>query len=295
MNASHYDYAVIGGDLRQVYLTAELVRAGCSVCQYALCRPPEQICPKLAGAVPTLSLEDACSHSSCVVCPIPLSRDGIFLNQNRSKKNIPLSQLLLYLTPGQLFLAGCIPKEFASPARNKNIRCFDFMKDAALSHFNSIATAEGVLCEAIRLSPKNLHQSRCAVLGYGTCGRTIADKLKGMRCYVTVAAAPDAEICQASPLADQALSLSDLFGQIREYDFIFNTVPALLLNKDVLSRVRPDTAVLDIASAPGGVDFAAAKEFSVTALSCPGLPGKYAPLSSAQAVFASILRAEHKI
>ena len=61
MNVSEYDYAVIGGDLRQVYLAAELARAGHSVCQSALCRPPEQILQGLdANTIPTLSPEDAC-------------------------------------------------------------------------------------------------------------------------------------------------------------------------------------------------------------------------------------------
>ena len=291
MNVSEYDYAVIGGDLRQVYLAAELARAGHSVCQSALCRSPEQILQGLdANTIPTFSPEDACRSSSCVICPIPFSKDGIFLNQNRSKKNYPIQQFLLYLAPGQLFLAGCIPNEFSRTAREKNICCFDFMKDTALSHFNSIATAEGVLCEAIRLSPKNLQQSRCAVLGYGTCGRTITDKLKGMRCYVTVAAAPSLEISQAACFADQSLPLNAFFRQIREYDFIFNTIPATLLTKDILSRIRPDTAILDIASSPGGVDFAAAKELSLAAQACPGLPGKYAPLSSAQAILSSVSR-----
>ena len=55
-------------------------------------------------------------------------------------------------------------------------------------------------------------------------------------------------------------------------------------------QVSPDTVILDIASSPGGVDFAAAKELSVTAAACPGLPGKYAPLSSAQAILACIKR-----
>ena len=96
MNAFHYNYAVIGGDLRQVYLAAALSRKGYSVCQYALCRPLEQVCPASdAEAVFSApSFEDACRNAACIVCPVPFSKDGIFLNQNRSKKNIPLQQLL---------------------------------------------------------------------------------------------------------------------------------------------------------------------------------------------------------
>ena len=166
------------------------------------------------------------------------------------------------------------------------------MKDITLSQFNSIATAEGVICEAIRLSPKNLHSSKCAVFGYGTCGRTITDYLKRMYCSVSVAASPDAERAQAALTADEALDLKACFQSIGEYDFIFNTIPSIILTKDILSRTKPDAVILDIASYPGGIDFTAAKELLVTAMACPGLPGKYAPLSSAKAIRASIERAK---
>ncbi len=41
MNSPQYDYAVIGGDLRQVYLARELAGSGFHVCHYALCQPIE--------------------------------------------------------------------------------------------------------------------------------------------------------------------------------------------------------------------------------------------------------------
>lgn len=288
---SFYDtYAVVGGDLRQVYLAAELSRTGCSVCCHALCRPIEQVCPDSdAGSVLTVSsFEEACRNAACILCPIPLSKDGIFLNQNRTKKNIPLNQFLLHLTPKHRFFAGCIPKEFRAALLKKGVFSFDFMKDAVLNHFNSLATAEGVICEAIRLSPKNLHKSKCAVLGYGVCGRTITDYLKRMYCRVSAVAAPVAERAQAALVADEALDPEAFFSRIGEYDFIFNTIPAVLLTGERLRDMKPDAVILDIASAPGGVDFAAAKKLSVTALACPGLPGRYAPLSSARAILASI-------
>lgn len=294
MNSFHYDYAVIGGDLRQVYLAAELVRTGCHVCQYALCRSLEQVCPdqNVKDVLAAPSFEDACRSASCIICPIPLSRDGIFLNQNRSKKNIPLQQLLMHLTPDQIFCAGCIPKELRIAAREKNLFLFDFMKDITLSQFNSIATAEGVIGEAIRICPKNLHQSKCAVFGYGVCGRTITDYLKRMYSFVTVATDPVSERAQAALTADEALDLKTSLKYIGNFDFIFNTIPSVIFTKDILSRLKPDTVILDIASHPGGIDFNAAKEFPITAMACPGLPGKYAPLSSAKAIRASVGRAK---
>ncbi|MFR3070454.1 MAG: dipicolinate synthase, partial [Enterocloster sp.] len=40
--------------------------------------------------------------------------------------------------------------------------------------------------------------------------------------------------------------------------------------------------VIDIASAPGGEDFEACKRAGIRAKLCPGLPGRFSPLASAQ-------------
>jgi len=287
MNQFRYDYAVIGGDLRQVYLANELEKTGRPVCHFALCQPVKQFFPE-NHSQPFTTLEAAVTNARRIVCPIPLSKDQDSLNQSGVKKNIHFKQLLSLLAPGQLFFAGCIPDDFSKEACKKSILVYDLMKDPILSYFNTIATAEGVICEAIRLSPVNLHKSRCAVLGYGKCVRTLTDDLKSMRCYVTVVSAFEEELAQAVPSADEVLDFSSFSNRIGQYDFIFNTVPALVLTKEALLCANPVTRILDIASFPGGVDFDAAKELNIPAVSCPGLPGKYAPLSSARAILQSI-------
>lgn len=287
MNSFQYDYAVIGGDMRLACLAEELAADGNSICYYALSRPVKQI-SAADRFMAFSSLEAAMSSSKRIVCPIPFSKDQISLNQSSVKKNIPLKQISALLSAGQHFYAGCIPDEFRREALKKGVFAFDFMEDVSLSYFNTIATAEGILCEAIKISPINLHKSKCAVFGYGKCGRTLTDGLKGLSCHVSVAASPPEELAQAALAADEALHINTILSRIEEYDFIFNTIPAVILTRDVLRRMKPSAVILDIASAPGGVDFAAANELSVYAKSHPGLPGKYAPLSSARAMLASI-------
>ena len=48
--------------------------------------------------------------------------------------------------------------------------------------------------------------------------------------------------------------------------------------------------ILDMASAPGGVDYEACKELGISAALLPGLPGKYAPASSAEILAEKIER-----
>lgn len=295
MKYSFYDYAVIGGDMRQVYLAEELAHHANRICHYALCAAPDERRLSDASYVTAAdSLEEICTASPCVVCPIPLCKSRLYINQSAFEEPLYLSQLLAALKPGQFFFAGCIPADFKTAAEEKGVHVFDLMENQSLPFFNSISTAEGVICEAIQRSPLNLHRSRCAVLGYGKCGSTLAHYLKGMFCRVYVAAAPEEERAQAALIADQTGTLKDFENCAGEFDFVFNTIPAPVVTAETLDKMNRSVVILDIASAPGGIDFIAAKRFGIYAYHCPSLPGKYAPSSSGRVLKETIEKILHE-
>ena len=86
----------------------------------------------------------------------------------------------------------------------------------------------------------------------------------------------------AAVAADGIVSDAELAAVIEKADFIFNTVPEMVLTKERMSCAGERTWILDLASAPGGVDHRAAEELGVNAVLLPGLPGRYAPYSSAE-------------
>lgn len=286
-----YDYAVIGGDLRQVYLAEKLANQKKHVCHYALCSPPDaRRCADISSVTAIDSLDEICRISSCIIGPIPFCKKGNFLNQSVLDKDLPVSQILSNLNSGQYFFGGCIPKDFKATAQDKGVHVFDLMDIPSLALFNSIATAEGAICEAIKRSPLNLHQSSCAVLGYGTCGRMLAYYLNGMFCNLYVAARKENDRAEASLLGAKTGSLEDFETRAGTFDFIFNTIPSVVINSHVLAKMKNTITIIDIASAPGGVDFASAQKLGINAALCPGLPGKYAPASSAEAIKETIER-----
>ncbi len=65
---------------------------------------------------------------------------------------------------------------------------------------------------------------------------------------------------------------------------VINTVPAPMLTAARVAGMKPDALILDLASAPGGTDFEAARAFGIRALTAPGLPGKWSPQTAAEAV-----------
>lgn len=153
-----------------------------------------------------------------------------------------------------------------------------------LAIYNSIATAEGAIAEAITKSGRSLHHSQCLVLGYGRCAKTLSSFLKGLSCRLTVCARRPEILAEAAILADNTVNFESLPSSLEHCDHIFNTVPALVLQKEHLKKLPKHTVIIDIASSPGGVDYAAARELNIPAYLCPGLPGKYSPVSSGEAI-----------
>ena len=189
MSSFSYDFSVLGGDARQVFLAEMLAESGRSLCHYALASQPNN-CSSVSEHVSIVreapSLEEACIHSGSVICPFPFTKNGADVSVENSIYRFSIQTLLHLLRPGQSLFAGGIPSSFKKEAAENNVAVFDYADDISLPVYNSISTAEGAICEAILHSPFNLHKSRCAVLGFGKCGHSIVYRLKGLSANVSV-------------------------------------------------------------------------------------------------------------
>lgn len=281
MKKRRYDFAVIGGDMRMVYMAQSLRYQGASVRTYGLCAKEQMKTEFTADTA-----EEAVREADTVVLPIPVSKDETELFCQERK--ILLTEILQWMEGGQRIVGGCIPEFMKKQAKEKGVVCSDFMEDECLAVYNSIATAEGAIAEAIMKSPLNLNKSRCMILGYGRCGKTLAAYLKGMFCHVTVCARRKEVREKALITVDHVCDFSQLDKELPECLFLFNTVPEMILGKDKLRVVNSKVCIIDIASAPYGVDFEAARELGINAHLCSGLPGKYAPEASGE-IMASML------
>jgi hypothetical protein len=101
-----------------------------------------------------------------------------------------------------------------------------------------------------------------------------------------VLARKESDLAWASLAGAEAVKLNE--GSIRElkngYDIIFNTAPAYLFFEDFLREMDGETLIVDLASAPGGVDVSAAKRCGAKVLWAASLPGKYAPISAGELI-----------
>ena len=72
-----------------------------------------------------------------------------------------------------------------------------------------------------------------------------------------------------------------LDAALGDFDIIVNTVPAPILTEARIGHTGQNVLLLELASAPGGIDAAAAREQGRKYLAAPGLPGKFAPARAA--------------
>lgn len=136
-----------------------------------------------------------------------------------------------------------------------------------------------------------LHGSKCIVLGFGRCGKVLAHMLKGIGADLSVEARSGVDLAYIESYGYHPVPLKDLTDYIGQYDFIFNTIPSLVLDEKRLVGVKEDCLVIELASKPGGIDFEVAKRLGIKVVDGQSLPGKVAPETAAKIIFDTILNA----
>ncbi len=279
---------MIGGDTRQRFMAAKLLEYGYEVSGYG-----EVFQNALSGMTYLNTVEAVWEKlekkGSFVVFPVPVTTDGTHIKGTGN--TICISDICPHMKEKEKIYGGNIPKGMRADCEMKQGQCMDFMKSDRIAILNAVSTAEGAIAEACALGSSQLTGSQCLVIGYGRCGEILADKLSKFGADVTVMARREGTRARA-----RAYGLSSCSFQLEEakpdlFSYIFNTVPDMIVDKKFLKMCNQDVAIIDIASAPGGVDFEYAKVQGIAAKLCLGLPGKYAPKTAGE-ILAEEIRKE---
>ncbi len=277
-----FDLGIFGGDQRQVYMAERFCNMGYRVYTYKIKEPVlHSNCTSLDTP------EELFTQCNVLIGPIPLTRDLVSI-ASANTMELNTSMLANSLTKKHILIAGILPETIVSQCEKKGIPFYDLMKDEKITILNAIATAEGSIMEAIKDSPINLHGNNCLILGYGRCAKVLADKLKGLDANVIIAARSSEALAYAEAAGLKTILLSEIRSILPSCPFIFNTIPALVLDQSMLSQVPKDVTIIDIASAPGGIDYEYALRHNLHAKLCLGLPGKVSPRTSADILVTEI-------
>ena len=262
------DIAVVGGDARFAYLTRLLCSCGHDA---RAIQPMECGIPNL----PKAELEELPEAKNVVMNWPVQSGEGIL-------QRLKAGTRVYFCGLGK---PGSVPE---------GIRVVDLWEDERLLLENAWLTAEGAVAAAMRGGVKALKGCHCLIIGWGRIGRALTEILVGMNVRVTVASRSQRGRNGAVERGAECVSTYELKKCLRGMDVIFSTPPERVLDEALLKEVRSDVRIIDLSSAPYGVDLEAAKALGLNAWREPGLPGRYCPFSAAQALLRAMIHSERK-
>ncbi len=248
-------FCVVGTDARQRAAAEALRRAGYRV----------------AGA------EEA-GGADYILLPMPLEAEAV-----------DLARILRAARPGTLALGGRISEPVQAAAQTAGVELVDYFLRPELECLNAVPTAEGCLALLMQHRNRTIWESPFLVLGYGRIGRALARRLALLGGRVTVAARSAEQRANARCAGHSAAPLTALPRLLPGFDAVVNTIPAPVLGKSQLACLPRGALVIDLASRPGGTDFAAAAALGVQAEHALSLPAKCAPQTAGTLVAQTVI------
>ncbi len=283
--------AIIGGDERVREIARLALAAGAAVRAHGA--PPgiaEDLRVPLAPSV-----EAAVAGADVIILPLPgASPEGYIYAPHASTPVVFSSEAARRARAGAVLLTGDASPALHALCQAAGLRLHELNGDDELAILHAIPTAEGAARIAIENTPHTIHGSRVLVIGFGRVATAVANLFRGMMARVTVAARNPAQRARAEMLGCTPLPLDRLGEHLGEMDVVINTVRAPILTRDLLGKVRGETLVIDLASPPGGTDFAAAHELGLRVIWARAQAGS-APCTAGRdewRVILRILRAE---
>lgn len=278
-------FLIVGGDMRNLEIANILAKAGYTCRIYGL----EKLENKHKNIQNATAISTWIKGCDGVILPVPVSKDGVKVNAPYSEDDIFLAEIFSSIEKNTRVFGGVINPKLMEAVTLRGIKIYDYMDDERVKIRNAQLTAEGTVELVIKLTKKGIFGSNILVCGYGRIGKFVAKYLNAMGGNVTVSSRKDEVLTEAFCNRYQAVKTQNIGEKIDQFDLIINTVPALIFDEKLLKKCNGETKIIDLASAPGGVDFDRAKELQIDVIHALSLPGKTAPISSAQIITNYIL------
>ena len=279
--------SMLGGDLRQLVVARELSLRYDNIKLWGISGEKSR---DMDGVKFCDDLTDALSGADAVILPLPVSADGVRLNcpSFDSEERPKLSWISDAIHDGVRVIGGRMPASFCERCESKGIKIFDYFESEDFQIKNAYTTAEAALSIAMSTLDRNIRGAHIAITGYGRIARHLCDLLRLLGAEVTIAARRESDLAWAQSYGCDTIRISagTPWNEALKhgYDVIYNTVPYWLFEREFLIECDKNTFIVDLASAPGGVDIKAARELGSNVSWATSLPGKYAPRSAGEII-----------
>jgi len=228
-------------------------------------------------------IEQVVKCADMVIAPMSGTDEEGYLKATFIDKKVRLDEDFFNLfSRDTLFVIGIARPFLKRMMETKGIKYVELANLDEVAILNAIPTAEGAIKIAIEETDYTIFGSKTLVLGLGKVGLTLAWRLRLLGADSYAVTRDRAAIARGKDLGIKMITYDKLKDYLPEMNILFNTVPALILSREYISLLKRDALIVDLASSPGGTDFAAAKELGINAQLVLGLPGKVAPRSAGE-------------
>ena len=271
MSSGNKNVLLFGGDRRNIYLH-DILRRRENIDLHAF---------GLAVADRTLAdIEKAVGEADVIILPMPSVKNGM-VPLLSLETAYPIDKILQNMRDGASLVGGFLE----TVPKRVGIFVVNLLASERFQQANAWPTAEGAVRIALERTERTLKGSRSAVLGYGRIGKDLVKLLVSFGADVVATARRKEQLEDIAALGVLAVHTDDLIEACNDCNFIFNTIPCVLLDEEKLRKLRRDVVIIDLASSPFGVDFNAATRLKLDAQTYQSLPGRMFPRTAADIIY----------
>lgn len=252
---------LVGGDKRRLYTEKYFADKGYKTVSYE--KNPEEFFEKLEKS------------NAVLILPLPFTRDGETVNSVDSDKKLKISELLTKLKKGDKIIGGMLSEEFKSALSAVGAEGLEYYCEDLIAQ-NAELTADAVF-DVFKEQNIDIFNSKTAITGFGRTAKALACRFYDKKLDFIITARSETAQTDAVSRNYEYVKLDDFTQEIQKFDVIINTVPALILDESLLKQAKSSLIIVDIASAPFGVEKSTAENLNLKLIRALGLPGKYYP------------------
>ncbi|MDE5584388.1 MAG: dipicolinate synthase subunit A [Ruminococcus sp.] len=269
---------VAGGDMRQLYCAVKLS----SEYDTYVTGFSEDVIPEKMNVKKHDDKNNILYDS--VVLPVPPLDEKGMITAPFSENGLKPEKIKRLLKDDAVIFAGKSDRKLEKAFEGFEIT--DYMEREELSLKNAIPTAEGAVAIAINEIPVTLNGLRVLIVGLGRIGTALAEILKGFGADITASVRNAKGTAKARIIGIKSVCTDKMDT---DFPLVFNTVPEMIFDRDLLQKFGSETLFIDLASKPGGIDFESASELGKKVVWALGIPGKTAPITSGEFIAETII------
>lgn len=161
-------------------------------------------------------------------------------------------------------------------------KCADVLQREDFAMLNAAITAEGAVMLAVQNTRFSIYGSNILICGFGRIGKLLAHRLSVFGCGITCSMRKSSDAAFCSALGYNFIFTDEISNIAESCDIIFNTIPHTVIDERVISRLKPGSVIIELASKPGGVCLDCAEKYGIEVIDGGSLPGRFSPLTAGE-------------